>query len=351
MKLNPLLEHRDAVLVVRQPVPDAPAWEDYRRVARTALGLIGLELDGEKAVLKPNVTAGEHFANPDSGIGTHPAFVEGMIEYLRDHGMRRAGAYILEDPRDSDDNEPRHWRGTGYLEVAERTGTKLRCPTTYTCVRKQVPRPFVHASRNVSRLAVAPDAVLINVPKLKTHNLGITTLCMKNLMGVDLVFDRHYCGQAWQDLPPEIRDNGSRPRHEWMTRAIHEQWQEALGKRLADLAQVVPPRLNVVEGVIGRDGTGFNRGRNVPLGLVVAGVNVVAVDAVASYIMGFEPTELIYLKVAASIGLGDNDVRRLRVYTAEEGALTVCHDPQRLRASPPFTVISGIMEEGPDEVS
>ena len=106
----------------------------------------------------------------------------------------------------------------------------------------------------------------------------------------------------------------------------------------------------MIEGVIGRDGTGFNRGRNFPLGLVVAGVNVVAVDAVASYIMGFEPTELIYLKVAASIGLGDNDVRRLRVYTAKDGALTVCHDPQHLRVTPPFTVISGIMEEGPDEV-
>jgi uncharacterized protein (DUF362 family) len=212
-------------------------------------------------------------------------------------------------------------------------------------VRKPVPRPLVHASRRVSRLAVAPDSVLINVPKLKTHNLAITTLSMKNLMGLDLVYDRHYCGQAWQDLPEHIREHGQRPRDEWMDRSIHELWQEALGRRLADLAQVVPPRLNVVEGVVGRDGTGFNRGRNYALGLVVAGVNVVAVDAVASYLMGFDPTALVYLKVAASAGLGQNDVARLRVYTARDGELAPCRDVASLRRDPPFTVITGVKDE------
>jgi uncharacterized protein (DUF362 family) len=345
MKLHPWLTDPDAVLVYQEPVPDAPAWDDFRRVARNALAAMRLELDGEKAVLKPNVTSGEHFANPDTGIDTHPAFVGGLAEYLREHGARRGGIYVVEDPRDSDDENPRHWKGTGYLEMAGQTGAKLRCPNYRSCVRKPVPRPLVHASRRVSRLAVAPDSVLINVPKLKTHNLAITTLCMKNLMGLDLVYDRHYCGQAWQDLPEHIRAHGQRPRDEWMDRSVHELWQEALGRRLADLAQVVPPRLNVVEGVVGRDGTGFNRGRNYALGLVVAGVNVVAVDAAASYLMGFDPTALVYLKVAASAGLGQNDVARLRVYTARDGELAPCRDVAGLRHDPPFTVITGVKDE------
>ncbi len=50
--------------------------------------------------------------------------------------------------------------------------------------------PLCHAERKVSRLALDPGTVLINVPKLKTHNLGITTLCMKNLMGVVNVWDQ-----------------------------------------------------------------------------------------------------------------------------------------------------------------
>lgn len=334
----------NAVLLFRSPVPDAPGWGDFRRLARQALEALQLSLDGENAVLKPNVTSGEHFANPELGVDTHPAFVWGLAEYLQEHGARRGGVYVLEDPRDSDDNNPRHWRGTGYLEMAEATGAKLRCPTSYTCVKRVVPRPLVHAVRNVSRLAVAPSTVLINVPKLKTHNLGITTLCFKNQMGLDNVFDRHYCAQAMCELPQELRRDEV-PGRQWMDEALHNRWQEGLARRLIDLAQVVTPHLNVVEGVVGRDGTGFHQGRNYPLGMVVAGINMVAVDSVASYAMGFDPQRIVYLRMAADHGLGCNDLARLRIYTLEDSAVVPCHDPEALRARPPFRVIRGIRGE------
>jgi len=97
---------------------------------------------------------------------------------------------------------------------------KLRCPTTYTCVKRSVPQPQVFSHLNVSRLAVAPDTVLINVPKLKTHNLAITTLCLKNLMGLVNVFDRHYCGQAWRELAAAgmLPESEGRPREAWIGR-------------------------------------------------------------------------------------------------------------------------------------
>ena len=344
MKIHPCLQDRDAVLIVRLPVPDTPGWHDFERCACEALSLLQLELRGEKVALKPNVTAGEHYADPEMGIGTHAGFIAGMVNYLKQYGARRGGIYVVEDPRDSDDNEPRHWKGTGYPEMAQQTGAKLRCPTSYTCVRRSVPHPLVHPTRNVSRMAVAPDTVLINVPKLKTHNLAITTLCMKNLMGLDLVFDRHYCGQALRELPAEWQTN-DRPRQEWMTRAMHEQWQAGLARRLADLAQVVVPQLNVVEGVVGRDGTGFNRGRNYPLGLVAIGTNVVAVDSVVSYVMGFDPRELIYLKIAREVGLGCNDIAQLKVYAVEQGEITRVNDAQRLRLQPPMKVTCDLLDE------
>ncbi len=343
MQFHRYLNDPNAVLVIRLPVPQQPAWLDYEQCAQEAMTLVQLRLDNEKVALKPNVTAGEHYADPDMNIGTHAGFIAGMVRYLQQHGARRQGIYVVEDPRDSDDNKPRHWRGTLYPEMAQQTGAKLRCPTTYTCVRKPVPHPLVHTTRNVSRLAVAPDIALINVPKMKTHNLAITTLCIKNLMGLDLVWDRHYCGQAFRDLPPawQVTD---RPRQEWMTRTIHEQWQDGLARRLADLAQVITPRLNVVEGVVGRDGTGFNRGHNYPLGLVAVGTNVVAVDSVVSYIMGFDPQKLIYLQVANEVGLGSNDMHHLAVYTTQEGEIVPVHDVDSLRLREPFTVTCDILE-------
>lgn len=343
MKLHPLLQDPLAVLVVRTPLKAEVGWEDFRTAGTRALAASRIELEQEKALLKPNVTSGERFADPDTGITTHPAFLQGMIEYLARHGAR-GQATIIEDPRDTDDNDPRHWRGTGYHEVAQATGARLHCPTTYTCVKKDVPNPQAFTRLNVSRLVVAPGAALFNVPKLKTHNLAITTLCLKNLMGLVNVFDRHYCIQAWQELPAEVRDN-PRPRAEWLSAAMHERWQDGLARRLADTAQVIRAAFNVVEGVVGREGTGFQRGRNRPLGLAVCGINPVAVDSLASYLMGFDPQRIVYLQVAARVGLGSNVVGDLRVYTEQEGELAACPDVEALRADPPFKVISNIQGE------
>lgn len=341
MRLHPLLHDPQAVLISYTPINEPARWADFRHAAGVVLSAMQLELDGQTAVIKPNVTVGEKYTDPDCGIGTHPGFVHGLADYLRAHGVRPDGVYVLEDPRNTDDNEPRHWRGTGYDTLAQEGGVKLRCPTTHTCVKKSVPQHQAHATLNVSRLAVGPDTVLINVPKLKTHNLAITTLCLKNLMGAVNVFDRHYCGQAWREIPAELRQD-DRPRDEWMDERVHGLWQEGLARRLNDTAKVIRPHLNIVEGIVGRDGTGFHRGRNHPLGLVIAGINMAAVDSVASYLMGFDPARLIYLRMAAEAGLGSNDLAALRVYVVADGAIAPCPDLAALRADPPLRVIRGI---------
>ena len=345
MKIHPLFADPQAVLISHAPVEGAAGWDDFDRAARRALAALQIELAGEKAVIKPNVTVGEKYADPDCGIGTHPGFVRGLAGYLRAHGALSNGVYVLEDPRNSDDNESRHWRGTGYDTLAQQGIVKLRCPTTYTCVKRPVPHHQTHPTLNVSRLAVGQDTVLINVPKLKTHNLAITTLCLKNMMDAVNVFDRHYCHQAWQEIPAELRQD-DRPRHEWMDERVHALWQTGLAWRLNDTAKVVTPHLNIIEGVVGRDGTGFHRGRNYPLGLVIAGVNMVAVDSVASYLMGFDPAQLIYLRMAAEAGLGSHDLAALRVYEVAEDAIVPCPDLAALRANPPLRVIRGLAGEG-----
>ncbi len=108
---------------------------------------------------------------------------------------------------------------------------------------------------------------------------------------------------------------------------------------------MVQPRLNIVEGVIAREGTGFNRGRNRALGLAVAGTNMVAVDAVASTLMGFDPQALIYLRMAAEAGLGTSDVHRLRILTVENDEIVPCKDWTAFAAQPPLQVISDILGE------
>ena len=347
MKIHPLFNDPNTVLVSETVLSPFPGKDDFRQAAAQALTVLQLELEGENAVIKPNITSGEHIADPESGITTHPEFVYGIVRYLQQHGAANKKITIIEDPRNSDDNHPRHWLGTGYEKALDETGARLHCPSTYTCVKKIVPHPLAHGVLNVSRLAVAPNTLLINVPKLKTHNLSITTLCLKNLMGLVNVFDRHYCSQAWEEFPDEIRSNHL-PRMEWFEAEMHLRWQQGLARRLVDTARVIQPALNLVEGVIGREGTGFQRGRNRELGLAVAGINMVAVDSVASYLMGFDPEGLVYLQYAAQAGLGTNDVTRLRVYTVKDGEPVLCLNPADLRLQPPFRVISGIKGENPN---
>lgn len=351
MKIHPLLSDPITVFIFQNPMPEVVQWDDYRRAATQALAAFELNLDGEKVVIKPNVTSGESFANPDTGIGTHPGFVHGMVDYLQSHGARPKRISVVEDPRDSNDNQPRHWRGTGYERLAQDTGMRLFCPKTYTCVKKPVPQPQVRSVLNVSRLAVAPGTVLLNVPKLKTHNLGITTLCMKNLMGLVNVFDRHYCAEAWEEMPAEIRQE-TRPRKEWFEPWMHDLWHAGLARRLIDTAQVLQPTLNIVEAVVGREGTGFQRGRNRILGLVIAGVNVVAVDSLASYLMGFDPAEIVTIRMAHTAGLGEMDVKRLKVFFAEPGSgWAACDDVSALRIQPRMHVIRNIKGEDLDRFS
>jgi uncharacterized protein (DUF362 family) len=345
MKLNPLLQDENAVLISRTPVPQDPDRADFNRAADHVLAALQLTIEpGENVVFKPNLTTVELRGDPDSGIGTRPDFVRGLIDHVLAHGVAHDRIYVLEDPRDQDDDLPRLWKGTHFPEISAETGARLRCPNTHSVVKRTVPQPLKHPVRRVSRLAVAPDTVLINVPKMKTHTWAITTLSIKNLMGVDLVFDRHYCGQSLNELP-EVRTHEDKPKEEWMTTALHQQMQKLLGARLADLNQVVRPELNIVEGVVGRDGTGFNRGRNFGLGLSIAGTNTVAVDAVTSYLMGFDPAKLIYLQMAASVGLGTYDLGRIKVYVAEGGQVQPCHDLAAQRCNPRFEVLTELLDE------
>ena len=344
LKLHSLLQDANAVFVYRSAVGEKPTHEDYDRIARSVLELMEARLDGERLVFKPNVTSGEHFADPDTGITTHPAFIGGLIKYFKQNGANKDRIYIVEDPRNSNDHAPRHWKGTGYLEVAEETGAKLRCPNSFYCVKRKVPQPLIHPVRNVTRFAVGENTILVNVPKLKTHNLGIMTLGLKNMMGLDDVYERHYCSQAWNDLPKEwITDQKNK--REWMDESQHAVWQLGLAKRLADLSKVIPTHLNIIEGVVGRDGTGFQNGRNYSLGLVVAGVNIVAVDSVATYLVGFDPAANITLKIAAESGLGTNDLNRIKIYHAPDGIIQPCNDLTPYRSARPFVVLRGIKGE------
>jgi hypothetical protein len=144
---------------------------------------------------------------------------------------------------------------------------------------------------------VEADAV-VSVAKMKAHRAMGCTLCIKNLFG-------------W--TPPDVYGY---PRHYFHDRNIR------LPRVLADLALLLKPCLNVVDGIVAANHGEWGGAPMTP-GVIVAGANIVATDATAARVMGFDPEgdfpqhPFFYrnnsIKLAADAGLGPNRAEEIEV--------------------------------------
>jgi uncharacterized protein (DUF362 family) len=126
--------------------------------------------------------------------------------------------------------------------------------------------------------------VLINVPIAKDHSLARVTLGMKNLMGV--VQNR----------------NG-----------LHAN----LHQRIADLATLIKPTLNLVDGVrvLKENGpTGGSLAYVKQANTVIASADIVAADAYAAReFFNLSPDDVGYIRIGQAMNLGRYDFQNLKV--------------------------------------
>jgi uncharacterized protein (DUF362 family) len=87
----------------------------------------------------------------------------------------------------------------------------------------------------------------------------------------------------------------------------------AMNRNLVALARRTRPHLSIIDGWVGMHREGPRHGTPLRLGVVVAGTDAVAVDAIAATVMGFNPLEIGYLHYAQEAGLGVADPERINV--------------------------------------
>ena len=138
----------------------------------------------------------------------------------------------------------------------------------------------------IARTVLEAD-LIIGLPLLKTHMTTSTTIGMKNMMGV---------------LPQ---------REKWK---MH---MSGLHQALVDLNRIARPGFIIVDGVVGMEGFGPTIGSPVEMNLILAGEDVVAVDTIGSYIMGFQPQEVKHLELAGEQGLGIHDLNEIKIFGEE----------------------------------
>lgn len=291
---------RPEVFIFKRQINGKVCEADFEESARSMMRTLGVDPGGRPVLMKPNVTAG---SLRNSGVVTHPTFTGGLVDYFADDlGMPRSQIYVAEttSPATSPEQRDLGWARSGYTEMAREKQIQLLDLADYGNIRV-VPGDTVHLHNlGVSRWAKSETVFYINLPKLKTHNLSVVTLCGKNQQGIQIpVVDRHLCSDAYKVT---FGSNG-KPGRDWMRVEDHEAWQRTIAHMHWDIYLACQPDFNIIEGIVGRDGTGFYTGRNFPTGLVVAGYDMPSVDFVGAYLMGYTVDTLVYLQAGVERGL------------------------------------------------
>jgi uncharacterized protein (DUF362 family) len=220
---------------------------------------------GKKPILvKPNYINSKH---PSTGITTDSRVIEGVVKFLKE-GKTANDVIIGEGSGFGDTFQA--FKIAGVDAVAERWSVKLMDLNRDEFVEARVPDPLNLKKVKVAKTAL--DSTIVSVPKLKPHRIATVTLSLKNMMGA-------------------LASKGTMHRG------------TSLSENIADLASVLKPSLAVVDGIIAGEGHETS-GNPVPMNLVIAGTDPVAVDAVGAAVMGISPEDVKHLLLAEKKGLG-----------------------------------------------
>jgi len=224
----------------------------------------------DKVLIKPNYVVAK---DPLSGVTTDGRVVEGVVKFLREMGVKTI--MIGEGSGFSDTFEA--FRLAGIDKVAERYNVRLIDLNKDRFVEVEIKNAL--ALKKVKIAQTALESIIVSVPKLKVHSMAEVTLSLKNMMGA---------------IYPKNIMHGN------------------LHKKIVDLASILKPRLAVVDGIIG--GAGGELGSTpIKMGLVVAGLDPVAVDAVSSAIIGKNPSKIGHIVWAEKVGLGVGNLEKIEV--------------------------------------
>ncbi|MCF8120692.1 MAG: DUF362 domain-containing protein, partial [Deltaproteobacteria bacterium] len=241
--------------------------------------------EGETVLIKPNLA---FQAPPESFSVVDPRVIEAVISYLKQHSKAKE-VWIGDNP-----SLGQHvgrarpaFEMSGMRAAAERGGAdRVIYFDEEELVDVEIQGARLYKKAKIYKPLLDADRV-INLPKMKTHLAGIVTLGVKN----------------WQGIIPNVHPSGEQ-------QDLH---RLDLGQKCADLLRVREADLTLVDGVIAMEGQGPHAGTPVEMNLLVAGAQTVAVDAVTSYVMGFETVEIPAVRIAATEGLGIRDIPDIEV--------------------------------------
>lgn len=259
--------------VSEHTLPGAAARDKVRRALELLGGMGAFVHTGERVLLKPN------FVAPFPQAATDLEVVAAVAEAVRACG----GEPFLAESSGFEFDTSHTFELLGVSAWAAENGVPLRNLDA---------GPFVRVATEVGTLEIARSALevnaIINLPKLKRHNVTRVTLGLKNLMGL---------------LSRDSR------------RRLHIVGVE---RGIVALASVLRPRLTVLDALTATSRAVY--GAPTPLGVIVAGQDAVAVDHFGCRLLGEDPAHVPHLREAIRQGLGTSLYR----VAGDEAVLAPC---------------------------
>jgi uncharacterized protein (DUF362 family) len=226
-------------------------------------------------VIKPNLC---YYWNYSTGETTDPRVVSAVIDYVRCKLGKDVSISVVE--ADASAMKTRYsFRVLGYDKLCQAKNVKLEnlsegniADVKVTVREKEIVLP-------INEILLKAD-LIINVPKLKTHNFVGATCALKNMFGAI-----------------------SKPRK--------YTYHNMISDVIVGVNKIVKSHITVVDGLIVRGS------HPKKLGVILAGDDPLATDFIAAEIMGFNPKKLAYLNLAMkeqigqikNIGLVEKDVK------------------------------------------
>ena len=238
-------------------------------------GLSNYIKEGSKVLLKINLIGPK---KADRAATTHPEFVRAVGQLVKEHGAEvyvgdsSGGAIAGMAPT------KKSFTVAGIERIAEEEGFTLINFDEVGPVSKQSDENYTEELFITK--AIEEMDVVINLPKMKTHAMGIYTGAVKNLFGAIPGLRK---AKYHRDAPnPEV-----------------------FGEVLADIHKSIHNMpLHIMDGIVSMQGEGPTAGKPYPAGKVLISEDPLALDRIAIEMMGIKPERVDILKASIKRGIG-----------------------------------------------
>jgi uncharacterized protein (DUF362 family) len=231
---------------------------------------------GDYVVIKPNVSWAR---TPAQACNTNPEIVGTIAKLCLD-----AGAGKVEVWEHTCDEFSLCFSLSQVKAFAEKAGAKVFSGHLKSAYRN-VTLPQAKSLKQAGILKSILDChVLINVPIAKVHYATGYTFSMKNFIGVN-----------------------------WNMSGVHKT-PLGLHQGIADLSTLVKPSIIITDAIKALATNGpKGPGKILDIGQVIVGVNPVAMDSYCAGLFGKKASDILFIRYAHSMGLGEMDINKIKV--------------------------------------